>query len=217
MRRKLTVLLATMLVAGALAGPATAQTPGTLADQILADADQQYDRNWYDFDVIGEIVKAILDSSVPTQLGAAAGDVPGGITAFLPNDRAFQVLAWDLTGRWYRNEADLIGAILGSKQVNGDLGLVNAIVEYHVVPGATIDSKTALQSDSAVLTSLMGATFKVDVISKRWAIVQLVDQDRNDINPFLVKSKLDNVASNGIWHGISLLLRPIDVGIKWER
>jgi hypothetical protein len=204
-----------MLVAGALAVPAAAQSPSTLADQILADADGQYDRNWYDFDVIGEIVKAILapGSGVTSQLGAAAGPVEGGITAFLPNDRAFQVLAWDLTGRWYRSEADLIPAILGVV----DLQTVNTIVEYHVVPGVTIDSATALQSDNAVLTTLMGATFKVDVISKRWAIVQLVDNDRNDLNPFLVKSKLDNVASNGIWHGISLVLRPIDVGIKWER
>ena len=39
----------------------------------------------------------------------------------------------------------------------------------------------------------------------------LGDNDRNDIDPFLVKSKLDIKASNGIAHGISFVLRPIDL------
>ncbi len=97
-----------------------------------------------------------------------------------------------------------------------DLGTVNAIVEYHVIPGVTIDSAAALKSDGAELTSVMGASFTVDVLSKRRAIVRLIDNDRNDWDPFLVRSKLDNEASNGIWHGISRVLRPIDVGTKWE-
>ena len=39
----------------------------------------------------------------------------------------------------------------------------------------------------------------------------LSDQDRNDIDPFLVRSKLDIQASNGIAHGISFVLRPADL------
>ena len=50
------------------------------------------------------------------------------------------------------------------------------------------------------------------MISKRFAIVQLVDQDRNDVNPFLVRSKLDiNKGNPQIAHGIAFVLRPIDL------
>ena len=185
-----------------------------MAEQILADADGEFDRDRYDFDIIGEVVKAILDPSneVTSQLGAAAQVVDGGITAFLPNDRAFQLLAWDLTGKWIRDESKIIPAILSVV----DLQTVNTIVEYHVIAGATIDSAAALQADGVSLTSVMGASFTVDVLNQKRALVRLIDNDRNDWDPFLVRSKLDNVASNGIWHGISQVLRPIDVGTKWE-
>ena len=56
-------------------------------------------------------------------------------------DRAFRRLAHDLTGQWIKKEADIIPALLTA--VGGDMALVNAIVEYHVVPGK-ITSRTAL-------------------------------------------------------------------------
>lgn len=211
MRRTIATLLSASLLVGVMALPAAAAPP-TLAEQILADADGEFDRNRYDFDIIGEVVKAILASGIATQLGAAA-DEDANLTVFLPNDRAFQLLAWDLTGKWIRNESRIIPAIL--EAVGNDLDLVNAIVEYHVVAGY-VDSAAALQADGVSLTSIMGESFTVDVLSKRRALVRLIDQDRNDWDPFLVRSKLDNVASNGIWHGISQVLRPIDVGTKWE-
>ncbi len=213
MRRTIATLLSASLLVGVMALPAAA-VPSTLAEQILADADGEFDRNRYDFDIIGEVVKAILDPSneVTSQLGAAAQVVDGGITAFLPNDRAFQLLAWDLTGKWIRDESNIIPAILSVV----DLQTVNTIVEYHVIAGATIDSAAALQADGVSLTSVMGASFTVDVLNQKRALVRLIDNDRNDWDPFLVRSKLDNVASNGIWHGISQVLRPIDVGTKWE-
>jgi uncharacterized surface protein with fasciclin (FAS1) repeats len=213
MRRTIATLLSASLLVGVMALPAAA-VPSTLAEQILADADGEFDRDRYDFDIIGEVVKAILDPSneVTSQLGAAAQVVDGGITAFLPNDRAFQLLAWDLTGKWIRDESKIIPAILSVV----DLQTVNTIVEYHVIAGATIDSAAALQADGVSLTSVMGASFTVDVLNQKRALVRLIDNDRNDWDPFLVRSKLDNVASNGIWHGISQVLRPIDVGTKWE-
>lgn len=213
MRRTIAALLSASLLVGVMALPAAA-APSNLAEQILADADGEFDRNRYDFDIIGEVVKAILDPSneVTSQLGAAAQVVDGGITAFLPNDRAFQLLAWDLTGKWIRDESKIIPAILSVV----DLQTVNTIVEYHVIAGATIDSAAALQADGVSLTSVMGASFTVDVLNQKRALVRLIDNDRNDWDPFLVRSKLDNVASNGIWHGISQVLRPIDVGTKSE-
>ena len=104
------------------------------------------------------------------------------LTAFLPNDRAFQLLAKDLTHRWYGSEQEVLTALAGAVGIDA----IEQVLLYHVVPGATIDSGTALASDDAVLTTAQGGTFTVDVLSKRWGIVQLRDQDRNDLNPFLI-------------------------------
>ncbi len=60
------------------------------------------------------------------------------------------------------------------------------------------------------LTTLQGGDIKV-FPKARFGTAILADQDRNDFNPFLVRSKLDIQASNGIAHGISLVLRPIDL------
>ena len=212
MRRAISIALMAALIAGAFALPVSATSgprsgKSTLAEQILKDADGRFDRRWSDYDVIGEIVKAILGSGVSTQLGAAA-DPNVELTAFLPNDRAFRRLAHDLTGQWIRNEADIIPALLTA--VGGDLALVNAIVEYHVVPGK-ITAKAALRSDGAELTSIMGAGFEVDVRSRRWKKVELIDNDPDLRNPRLIRWDLNNYASNGIWHGIDRVLIPIDV------
>src|SRR5699024_9535075 len=112
------------------------------------------------------------------------GTVP--LTAFLPNDRAFQVLVADVAGRWFWSEEAVFTAA-------GTLGVdeIEKILLYHVVPGATIDSATALQADGAALTTAQGGNVTVDVISQRYAIVQLRDADRNDVNPFLIRGKLD--------------------------
>jgi uncharacterized surface protein with fasciclin (FAS1) repeats len=211
MRRAISVAVIGALLFGALALPAGA-TGGhrgrtTLGEQILADANGKFDRRWSDYDIIGEIVKAILDSGTPTQLRAAV-DPDAELTVFLPNDRAFRRLARDLTGTWVKREADVIPAILGA--VGGDLALVNSIVEYHVVSGK-VTARTALRSDGATLTSIMGAGFTVDVISKRKVKVALIDNDPDLRDPRLVRRDLDNRASNGIWHGIDRVLIPIDV------
>jgi uncharacterized surface protein with fasciclin (FAS1) repeats len=212
MRRAISIALMAALIAGAFALPASAKSANkgettTLADHILADADGRFDRRWSDYDIISEIVRAILDSGISTQLGAAA-DPNVELTAFLPNDRAFRRLAHDLTGQWIRNEADIIPALLTA--VSGDLALVNAIVEYHVVPGK-ITARTALRSDGAELTSIMGASFEVDVKNRRRAKVELIDNDPDLRNPRLIRWDLNNYATNGIWHGIDRVLIPIDV------
>ncbi|WP_456844203.1 fasciclin domain-containing protein [Cellulomonas sp. P5_C6] len=136
----------------------------------------------------------------------ADGTVP--LTAFLPTDRAFQYLAKDLTHRWYFTEEQVFTALAGAVGIDA----LEQVLLYHVVPGATIDSGTALASDNAVLTTAQGGTFTVDVISKRFGIVQLRDQDRNDLNPFLIPGKLDLNAGNvQIAHAITFVLRPADL------
>ncbi|MBT0993565.1 fasciclin domain-containing protein [Cellulomonas sp. DKR-3] len=208
-RRTLAASVAALAVAGAAvaAAPAAVAAPGTtsLASVLAADGDT-FDRNWYDFDVLDQAVAAVLAAKPDSPVAVLAdGTVP--LTAFLPNDRAFQVLAYDLTHRWYHSEAKVLAAVAGV-----GVDTVEQVLLYHVVPGATIDSRTALASNGARLTTAQGGTITVTVWSRFFKLVQLRDQDRTDLDPFLVASKLDlNKGNLQIAHGISLVLRPADL------
>ncbi|MCR6688792.1 fasciclin domain-containing protein [Cellulomonas sp.] len=209
-RRLVTSLAVTALAGGAALGlaPAASAATGTasLASVLAADG-SGFDRNWYDFDIVDNAVAAVLAAKPDSPVAVLAdGTVP--LTAFLPNDRAFQVLALDLTHRWYGSEQKVFTAL--AQKVGIDA--IEQVLLYHVVPGATIDSATALRSDGARLTTAQGGTVTVDVLSKRIPLVVLRDADRNDLNPLLVRSKLDINAGNAqIAHGISLVLRPVDL------
>ena len=192
----------------AVAAPAAQQAPpaGTSSLAALLAADGPgFDRNWYDFDILDNAVGAVLASKPASPVAVLAdGTVP--LTAFLPNDRAFQVLAFQLTRKWYWSEADVLGAVAGKLGIDA----VESVLLYHVVPGVTIDAAAALKSNGAVLsTALSGQTIKVDVLSARLKLVRLVDGNRKALDPFLVASKLDlNKGNVQIAHGISLVLQP---------
>jgi uncharacterized surface protein with fasciclin (FAS1) repeats len=202
--RKLTALTLASgaVVAGSLVASTSvgAQEP-TLAD-ILEAQGGGTDGNWYDFDILAAGVEAagLSDALAKTQ----------DITVFIPNDRAFQALAADLLGwrYWFADEAKVLNGLVELETAQP--GTLKTVIEYHVVPGV-IDSATALGVPRGTeLDTLQGETIKVYPI--RWLkTAVLADQDTNDANPFLVKSKLDIQASNGIAHGISLVLRPTDL------
>ncbi len=90
---------------------------------------------------------------------------------------------------------------------------IEAVLLYHVIPGATIDSRAALKSDGASLTTaLPGGKLTVDVLSKRYRLIRLIDADRNDADPLLNPWALDlNKGNRQIAHGILLVLRPLDI------
>ncbi len=186
----------------ATAGP----SPRPLAQLLLADGNT-FDRNWYDYDIVTEAALAVLAAKPSSPVGVLTkGDV--ALTAFLPNDRAFQVLARDLTGSWIGSEQRVFGAL--AERVGIDA--IEQVLLYHVVPGVTIDSRTAVRSDHAVLTTAQGGTITVDVIYPRWSIVRLVDLDRNDADPYLNPWALDlNRGNPQIAHGITQVLRPADL------
>ena len=198
------------LVGLALVAPAATAAPpaGTtsLAAVLAADGDT-FDHNWYDFDIVDQAVAAVLAAKPDSPVAVLAdGTVP--LTAFLPNDRAFRYFAWDLTHRWERTEQGVLERIAGAVGIDA----VEQVLLYHVVPGATITARQALRSDDATLTTAQGGTFRVDVVSRWLLLVRLVDQDRNDANPFLVANKLDlNKGNVQIAHGISAVLRPLDL------
>ena len=107
-----------------------------LAALLLADGDT-FDHNPYDYDILTQAALAVLAAKPDSAVGVLTdGTVP--LTAFLPTDRAFKRTVKDLTGHWPRSERRTFKIVAG-------LGIdtVEAVLLYHVVPGATIDSAAA--------------------------------------------------------------------------
>jgi len=141
----------------------------------------------------------------PSSPVAVLADGKVALTAFLPTDRAFRRLAADLTGQRYRSESKVFTTL--ESQLGVDT--IESVLLYHVVPGATVTYKQALRSDGATLaTALSGVTLRVDVV--RCRSVKLVDADRTDANPYVVKANL-NKGNLQIAHGINRVLRPVDL------
>jgi uncharacterized surface protein with fasciclin (FAS1) repeats len=200
--RSLATAAASLALVGsvAVAGPADAAEGDPTFTEILAAQGGGTDRNWYDFDILAAgITAAGLDGAL---------DAQPEVTVFLPNDRAFQALVADLFGwrYWFANEAKILEKVasLGPETLK-------TVILYHAVP-ATIDSATALSVDrgTALPTLLEGNEIRV-FPKARFGTAVLADNDLNDVNPLLVRSKLDIKAKNGFAHGISFVLRPIDL------
>ncbi|MDW3214562.1 MAG: fasciclin domain-containing protein [Ilumatobacteraceae bacterium] len=201
--RSLATAAASLALVGsiAVAAPAEAtEVDGPTLTDLLEAQGGGTDRNWYDFDILAAGVEV-------AGLSDALDDPAADLTVFLPNDRAFQALVADLFGwrYWFAGEAKILDKVasLGAETLA-------TVILYHAVPGR-IDAETALSVPrGTALTTLQGGDIRV-YPKRRLGTAVLADQDRNDINPFLVRSKLDIEASNGIAHGISFVLRPIDL------
>jgi uncharacterized surface protein with fasciclin (FAS1) repeats len=169
---------------------------------VLAKDGSGFDHNWSDYDIVDNAVTAVLTAKPGSAVGVLAdGTVP--LTAFLPTDRAFRSLAADLTGKRYRSESAVFADV-------ASLGIdtVEAVLLYHVVPGATVTYRQALQSDGAALTTASGGTVTVDVVHRFF--VRLVDADPTDRNPWVAAPDI-NRGNRQIAHGISQVLRPLDL------
>ena len=206
--RRLGVIATTLglaATAAVAAAPAATADTGTrsLAEVLLADNDT-FDSNWYDYDVVTQAVLAVLEAKPSSPVGLLTdGSVP--LTAFIPNDRAFQVLAYDLTKKWPSTEQKAYNAIVAAAGVD----LIERVLLYHVVPGPAITKAAALKANGANLVTAEGGTIGVKVWSPQLGIVELRDQDRDDVNPFLNPRALDINAGNAqIAHGIVFVLRP---------
>ena len=201
----LTVALATLLATG-LPASATTKTPkGTTSlATVLSKDGSGFDRNPYDYDILDNAVTAVLTAKPDSAVGVLAdGTVP--LTAFLPNDKAFLRLAQDVLGGSYKSERDVFTKLAGALGV----ATIENVLLYHVVPGATITYRQALKANGASLpTALEGSSIRVKV--KYRVLVQLVDADRNDRNPFVVQPNI-NKGNRQIAHGIDRVLRPVNL------
>lgn len=201
------------VAAGATALAAPSASAGSMGDTplaavLLAD-DSGFDDKIWDYDVVTAAALAVLGEKPSSDVGLLTdGDV--ALTAFLPRDRAFIRLVTDLTGTAPANEEEAFNVV-------ASLGIdtVETVLLYHVVPGATIDSATALGADGAELvTAAGGLTFTVDVRNRPNGSfgIRLVDNDPGLLNPWVAKTQLDiNAGNKQIAHGISRVLIPVDL------
>jgi Fasciclin domain len=212
-RRLGAVLVAAGLTGAAVLTPSPASAhsshPAHLGDRSLAallTADgNRFDRNWNDYDVVTEAVLAVLAAKPSSPVGVLAdGSVP--LTAFLPTDRAFQLLVKDLTGRWVKSERGVFEAVAG-------LGIdtVETVLLYHVVAGKTLASPkvVAAAKKGTRLTTAQGGSVKV---TTRKGNIVLVDKDRDLADPTVILDGVDiNKGNKQIGHAIDRVLLPVDL------
>ncbi len=212
LRRSLTAALIAACAVAGIQSPSSASQGGeptgtrSLAEVLTSDGDT-FDHNSRDYDILTEAVLAVLGAKPDSPVKVLTqGDV--ALTAFLPNDFSFKVLAKDLTGQWSRTEQGTFDALVAAAGVDA----IEQVLLYHVIPGATIDSATAVNSDGAALASAQGGAVTVDVISPWFKLVVLRDLDPNDQDPLLDRRALDiNKGNVQIAHGIYFVLRPLDL------
>ncbi len=209
LRRRIVGLIAGVAVVAlggvTVAPAASAHAPtGTKSlASVLTSGKVGFDRNSRDYDILTAAVLAVLKAKPGSPVGVLA-DGTVALTAFLPTDRAFERLVKQLTGSWPTSESAAFAAVAG-------LGIdtVETVLLYHVVPGATIDKRTAFKSDGAALTTAQGGTVTVDV-HRCWFFrhITLIDNDPEVRDPAIVQFDI-NKGNLQIAHGISRVLLPV--------
>ena len=181
---------------------ADAQAGNTPLVEVLGADGVKFDQKWGDFDIVEAAAFAVLDANPDSPVGLL-GNGKFRLTAFAPTDKAFRALVQDLTGKKLASEKKVFKKVAG-------LGIdtVEAVLLYHVVPGATLTSDKVLEADGAVLTTAAdGATLTVSV---KGDTVKLIDNDPDAGNAKVVVLDI-NRGNKQIAHGINKVLRPIDL------
>lgn len=183
-----------LAVAPASAKQGTAPLAGVLVDQ------NQFDSNGKDYDIVTEAVLAVL-ASKPQSPVSALTDGKVRLTAFVPQDRAFINLVTAVTGSKPASEQAAFETIAGAFSID----VIEQILEYHVVPGATITAKKAVKANGAKLKTAEGKTLKVIVKNGK---VFLKDKTAVTKNARVVQVDI-NKGNRQIAHGINQVLLPI--------
>ena len=197
------------LATGLAVSPAqAAPSEQSLVAVLTAGGNGTFDNNWYDYDIVTQAVVAVLAAKPNSNVKLLAdGSVP--LTAFIPNDRAFRLLAHDVSHNWQKTEKQVFAKLVAKLGVDA----IEKVLLYHVVPGGPILAKDALKADGAKLaTALPGASITVDVKGKNVPVIILRDRDRNDADPRVNPWQTDiNEGNKQVAHGITRVLRPINL------
>ena len=80
--------------------------------------------------------------------------------------------------------------------------------------GCRLTAADVIAKSGSTLTTVQGGTIGVRYYP--WlGLVSLRDKDWDALNPWIVRSKLNIGAGNAIVHGISLVLRPVNLPSRW--
>jgi hypothetical protein len=209
---KLAVVVFTGALATALAVVPAQAVPAlgekSLAAVLTADGNGTFDSNWKDYDIVTQAVLAVV-SAKPNSNVKLLTDGSVALTAFIPNDRAFRILAHDLTHKWYSTEKKVFDKLVSKLGVDA----IEKVLLYHVVPGGPILAKDALQANGAKLnTALPGVFIRVSVKGSDIPVIILRDRDFNAHNPRVNPWATDiNEGNKQVAHGITRVLRPINL------
>ena len=134
---------ATALVAAPAANAATGNN--SLASVLGVGDKAGFDKVGTDYDVVTAAAEAVLGAKPDSPVGLLA-DGKVALTAFIPNDRAFEILASQLSGKTVTDEEAAFKVVAG-------LGIdtVETVLLYHVVPGKAILAADALKANGAKL------------------------------------------------------------------
>ena len=215
MLRRIPALLATSalaLTALTATAPANAQVAAKGNDSlagVLTSDGNTFDNNRDDFDILTEAALAVI-AAKPDSPVALLADGKTRLTVFAPTDRAFRLLALELADKRIKSEKKVFSTLVELAGVD----TIEAILLYHVVPGATLDSGKVLEADKARLTTAAGSRVQVRIKQTEHGgvKVKLRDKDRNSRNPRAILDALDiNKGNKQIAHAIDRVLRPIDL------
>jgi predicted outer membrane repeat protein len=170
---------------------------------VLLKDQSGLDSDWSDHDIFLGALNAVLKEKPESKLKVLA-DGSVKLTAFLPTDRAFRKLTFDLTGIRPRNDKAAMRVI-----ENLDIETIEKVLLYHVVLGDPIGSSDALKANGLTLTALSGETFSVRV-TKRPNIF-LRDNNKDLKNPKVLLKRVDiNSGNRQVAHVINRVLIPIE-------
>lgn len=177
---------------------------GTKSLAAVLTAKSSFDMDSTNYDILTAAVLAVLKAK-PASSVKVLTDGTVGLTAFIPNDKAFGNLVTALTGATPATEEATFTAVAG-------LGIdtIEQVLLYHVVPGAAILSGDALKANGAKLVSaLSGKSIAVTVVG---TTITLGDYDTIASDPKVILSQVDiNKDNMQLAHGIDAVLLPVQL------
>ena len=179
---------------------APAPTANIVETAIAVSSADGFDSNKGDFDIL-------ITAVVTADLAGALSDAGADLTVFAPTDKAFALLARDLGYKGAYDEAAMWSYLVAAltELGSGDpIPVLTNVLLYHVAPESISFAQVRAARSAQVDTLLPGASLTVNVR-------QIVDAAPSRRDAIIKPSLTDVNTSNGVIHGITRVLLPLDI------